>query len=85
MKFGEALGQLGGLRRKSASDSYFNATRDFGAGIEVQVTISRNAACERVVVGIEHVEETITPAHDKEIIEWKCPPSLLGFGDGETA
>src|ERR1035437_1092945 len=79
-KFAQITHYLGGLREKTADSSWFNVTRKFGAGLDVQVCLSRGSACERVVVGTEHVEEVITPAHEKEIVEWKCPPSLLEFG-----
>ena len=34
--------------------------------------------CERVVLGVEQVPEHVIPAHSREVVKWKCPPSLLG-------
>ena len=84
-KFAQIAHHLGGFREKTADSSWFNVTRKFGAGLDVQVSLSRGSVCERVVVGTERVEEVITPAHDKEIVEWRCPPSLLGFEGDEAA
>jgi hypothetical protein len=83
-EFALASHDLGGLRKKTADDSWFNVSREFGGGLVVEVCLSRGSACERVVVGSEHIEEAVIPAHDKEIVEWRCPPSLLDFGEGEA-
>jgi hypothetical protein len=77
---------LGGRREKRADDSYFMVKRDFGGGVCIELNLSRSEVCERLVIGVEHVGETVVPAkiipaHDEEIIEWDCPPALLAFDE----
>lgn len=76
-----------GNARKSSDSAYYNVERDFGP-ITLQVTASRDAVCERVVVGTETVEmtepdpdavaalPTITRSVTIDKVEWVCPPSL---------
>lgn len=73
-----------GTCKKESSDNYFSVKKDFG-GITLTATTFRKNVCERVVVGTEQVPETVVPAtpsqvipaHTREIVEWKCPESLL--------
>jgi hypothetical protein len=55
--------------------------KDFG-GIKLRAVAWRKNVCERVVVGTREVPEEIiparlVPAHMEDIVEWKCPESLL--------
>ena len=81
------LGLQLGNAEKSANDSWFNVTRKFGPH-SLQVTIARDLACEKKVVGTitEEVEvpdpeavaklPTVKRTTVTEKVEWICPPSL---------
>lgn len=75
-EFHDLAAQLGGHREKGASDKYFNLTRDFGAGVKVQVYTQREQVCTAKVVGTETVEipdpdaPKITVTRD--VVEWEC-------------
>ncbi len=70
---------------KDAVGDYFAVRRDFGL-FSYEVFTTRDAACERVVVGVETVTEAVPdpdfPAPmvertvEREVVEWRCPPLL---------
>jgi hypothetical protein len=64
---------------KDHDGTYLNLVRDFGE-LRLEVAYESKQVCERVVVGTEDVPEKTIPAHTKEIVEWKCPESLLSYG-----
>lgn len=50
-------------------------------GLELDVSVSREQVCERVVVGVEEVTIPAVPAQperveEREKVEWKCGPLL---------
>ena len=64
--------------------------RGMCGGLPVDVWVTRDAVCERVVVGIDEVEETVPVGEDTrpvetvkrtvERVEWRCAP-LLGAAE----
>lgn len=78
-----------GKCRKSATDSYFNLTRDFLPAVQYEPTWYRKEVCERVVVGQKEVTEDVVEVVGKrtvmqDVVEWKCPKVLQPkLGDGE--
>lgn len=51
--------------------------KEFGPH-EITVSVSREAICERKVVGTKHVPEFRVAAHQEDIVEWVCEdPSIL--------
>lgn len=73
--------------KKETDSKFFIITKDFG-GILVEGFEYREKICERVVVGAKQIPERIIPeqiipAHDEEIVEWKCP-DLLSDSDVPT-
>lgn len=73
----EVARAMGGFA-KSHGGSFLNLVKDFGA-FTLEVAYRSEGVCERVVVGTEDVPEKTVPAHTKEIVEWKCPESLLDY------
>lgn len=73
----EVARAMGGFD-KTHDGSFLNLVRDFGA-FRLEVSYRSEQVCERVVVGTEEVPEKTVPAHTKEIVEWKCPESLLAY------
>ena len=81
----EQLRAIGSFDKIYEGDS-FVAVKEIG-GVKVKCWMDRDAVCERVVTGTRHVEaelvpEYVTPArlieaHEEEIVEWKCPESIL--------
>ncbi len=75
-----------GTFKKEADDNYFNATRDCGGGIKVQVYTSRGTLCKRVLLREEDVPEQIIPAvaeqripaSKRAVYGWECTESVLG-------
>ena len=77
-----------GRAEKTADESYVKLERRFGPHV-VQAYTAHEGVCERVVVGTETVTRevpdpelvaevpTITVTEEREIVEWRCPPSLL--------
>lgn len=76
---------------KRTDDSFLNLDRRFGPH-KIQAYASHDTVCERVVVGTETVTReqpdpealkhvpTVTVTEEKEIVEWRCPDSLLAEG-----
>lgn len=69
---------MGGFH-KQHDGNFLSLVRRFGP-IALAVNFSSESVCERVVVGTEEVPEKVTPAHTKEIVEWRCPESVLSLG-----
>ncbi len=63
---------------KVAEGTYFMLRKMFGP-VKIDVNISRDQVCERIVVGT-----TVIPARPEEVVEnveWRCSESLFG-GEG---
>ena len=73
----EVARAMGGFA-KSHDGTWLNLVKDFGA-LSLEVAYESERVCERVVIGTEDVPGKTIPAHTKEIVEWKCPESLLAF------
>jgi hypothetical protein len=71
----EVARAMGGFD-KTHDGRFLNLVKDFGA-FALEVSYESEQVCDRVVVGTEEVPEKVTPAHVREIVEWKCPESLL--------
>lgn len=79
------LRTIGSFEKKYQGDS-FEARKPLGDQTLVLKT-RRAAVCEKIVVGIREVPETVEPsyytaervipAHTEEIIEWKCDDPIL--------
>lgn len=75
--------RLMGNSLKSSDDTFFYITREEKIGSFILRALEyRTNVCERVVVGTEHVPEQaieamIIPAHEREIVEWRCPEAIL--------
>ena len=77
-----------GRADKQTSDSFLNLDRQFGPH-SIRAYASHERVCERVVVRTETVtrEEpdpealknvpTVTVTEEREIVEWRCPDSIL--------
>jgi hypothetical protein len=65
---------------KDVSGEYFIVRRKFGS-ILIEALVDRGRVCERVVTGQRRVEAV--PAHFEDIVEWKCPESVIA--GSETA
>jgi hypothetical protein len=86
-KLAEAARGLGRVAKRS-DESYLNLDRSFGPH-KIQAYASHYGVCERIVVGTETVTEevpdpellakvpTVTVTEEVEIVEWRCPDSLL--------
>jgi hypothetical protein len=77
-----AAKHLPGRREKRQTSSSFEVSCRFGDLIYLEYNAPRAAVCERVVVGTETVEVTDyenapTKTEEREIVEWRCEPSLL--------
>jgi hypothetical protein len=76
----EVARAMGGFE-KSHDGDYLNLVKGFTGGFSLEVAYKSEEVCERVVVGTEEVPEKVTPAHVREIVEWKCPESLLAVSE----
>jgi hypothetical protein len=65
---------------KVGLDYWFCLRRMFGK-IRLDVNVPRGEVCERVEVGVRHVEATPaipeSPAHDELVYKWRCDESIL--------
>ena len=61
---------------KDATKGLFILRRKFGS-VDLEANFLREQVCERVVTGTKEIAEKITPAYTEDIVEWKCPDSLL--------
>lgn len=76
-----AVAKAFGDCKKVHTESLFELVKDCG-GIALCAVALRQNICERVVIRVETTPEHILPActipaHTREIVEWKCPESLL--------
>lgn len=69
---------MGGFTKAHTGD-FLSLTKQFTSGVMLAVHFNSEEVCERVVVGTEEVPAV--PAHTKEIVEWKCPESVLAFAE----
>lgn len=65
---------------KAFDDDYVSLTKTFGS-VKVRAVFNRRDVCERVVIGVEEIPETVIPervepARKVEKVEWRCA-SLL--------
>ena len=68
-----------GSAEKKFDGEYFELRKMFGP-FTLIFNMNRKKICERKVVGVEHVEEKVIPAYDREIVEWVCEDSILAEG-----
>ena len=61
---------------KESTDQLFILRRKFGS-VNLEANFYHDTVCEKVVTGTREIEEQITPARTEDIVEWKCPDSLL--------
>ncbi len=81
------IARIFGTCKKDYGTTYSTVKKDFG-GIFLSATTYKEQVCERVVIGKKIVPEIIIPAslipeHEEEIVEWKCPESLLASEEEE--
>lgn len=77
-----------GSCKKNVDDTYFELVKDFGT-MTISFFVYRNQVCEKVVVGkkiipeyvIPASEERVIPEHEEDVVEWRCPDSLLTEGE----
>lgn len=62
---------VGGKLEKDATDHYFYLRRLFGP-LKLDINISREEVCERIVLGKRTV-----PEHEEDIVQWRCADSIL--------
>ena len=80
------IAQAMGTATKDYSDKFFRLSHTFADAVTVTAVAWRENVCQRVVVGTETVIEQRPPDGvemvdveiEREIVEWDCPPSLLG-------
>lgn len=80
---------LPGLKRKRARDDNFDLAANL-RGLKLLICCDRDQVCEKRVIGTETVTETVPDPEymaaaplveretEREIVEWVCPPSILG-------
>ncbi|HZV74557.1 MAG TPA: hypothetical protein VFF79_12640 [Conexibacter sp.] len=75
---------IGGRWAKGGTDDHFWLRQEILPGVIYELCSHREAVCERVVVGTEMVTEPAPDAPmvevEREIVEYRCPPSLLSIG-----
>ena len=65
-----------GSADKFGTDKFAGFRKSFGR-LNLDLFVSKEDSCERVVVGVKQVPVMVIPAHGEEIIEWRCPQSFL--------
>ena len=73
---GKVARMMAPITKKTKGDAYYVLTREFGA-ISLEANFFHERVCEKVIVGTKEIPEEITPAYTEDIVEWKCPDSLL--------
>ena len=81
-----------GSATKSYGKDFAWVRRSFGPHVELEISTTRNAICERVQVGTKVVPETVLPARPETVIparevplyEWRCG-SILAEPESEVA
>jgi len=56
--------------------SFVGLRKSFGL-LSLDLFVSKSESCERIVLGRKQVPEEVIPAHEEEIVEWRCPQSFL--------
>jgi hypothetical protein len=69
-----ALARLGG-GSKEYYDSWFALRRTFGEDVRLDINVSREQVCRKVVVG--HKIVPAQPEREVEIVDWVCEESVL--------
>lgn len=64
-----------GSCEKAWNDESLRIIKYFGS-MKLSALFFREYICERTVIGTEEVPENVTPAHRREIVDWKCDPLL---------
>lgn len=82
------LAKVFGSAEKISTGMYYVHRKHFGS-IKLDLFASKSVTCERVVVGTkrveaQHVEAYDIPAREEEVVEWRCPESILREG-GESS
>ena len=74
---------IGGTFVKKSNSGYLTLSREV-EGMSVEIYSSHDRVCERVVVGTETVEvldpEAPKISVTRDVVEWKCPDSLMQAG-----
>jgi hypothetical protein len=85
--FASLVRRLGG-GEKGSTPTFFEVARRFGPH-KLSVNAYHDQVCERVVVGTEEVEvpdpETPRITVEREVVEWRCPDSILQSVEQEQA
>ena len=68
--------QLGDCEKEYVGE-WFGLRKKIGDFLTIHFNIERKKVCERIVTGKKHVEEQTIPAHDVDVVEWKCSEPLL--------
>jgi hypothetical protein len=71
----------GGHWTKNSTDSEYEMVCRLHNNLSLMIYASHEKVCERVVVGVKHVPETVVPAEpekviparDEELVKWICP------------
>ena len=80
------IGEIARLMKpieKVNSTYYFSLRRTFGT-IELDVGFPHEQVCEKVVVSTEEIPARLVEAYTQEVVEWKCPESLLDNEEKEA-
>ena len=72
-----AIAKNGGTVEKGTAGDWFFLRYRLSPHNSLEINIDRDKVCERIVVGKKPIPEKFIPAHEEEIVEWKCPESLL--------
>lgn len=71
---------LMGTSEKEWGPSYLDVSKKFGESVKFEVSIAREAICERVVTGKKVVPATpaveAQPEREVDVVEWKCPENF---------
>ena len=70
-----------GRVEKIHDENLFYVRRRFGPH-QIDGNVMRQEVCRRVVTGTKQIPERVVPAHEEEVVEWECSPSLLGDAPG---
>jgi hypothetical protein len=84
-----AMRALPGLWNKCAGGNIIWVYRHLPKGGYIDITVDRDQVCEKVVTTktVPATPEVVIPAEPEkvvEVIEWRCPESLLGEREAEA-
>ena len=74
--FREAARKMGHAE-KIETNHLFALRKTFSDKVVIDLNTTRDVVCTKVVVGKEYVEEIVVPAHEREIVEWRCEDPVL--------